>query len=189
MIKIDKMRCVGCGLCVEECPQGALSISGTVASVNEDECVECLSCIEVCPQSAIKDIELREFLVAFGSDDGESLKGDTHVGMSRYFVIYRICEDAREFVERRENVKYQEDETLKHGDPGKARAVSSALEGVDVIVGQRFGPNITRLRNKFLCVVVRKDCIEEAARIISDNFLSLLEEAGKEERAGIVLRG
>jgi len=41
-----------------------------------------------------------------------------------------------------------------HGDPEKAKATSSVLEGVDVLVGKKFGPNLPRLVRKFVCVVV-----------------------------------
>ncbi|MBW2631927.1 MAG: hypothetical protein JRC90_09230 [Deltaproteobacteria bacterium] len=60
-----------------------------------------------------------ELIVAFCTDDGENFNAD-HFGMAKYFHIYKFSAGKEEFVETRENVKYEEDESLKHGDPGKA---------------------------------------------------------------------
>ena len=45
-MRIDQLKCVGCGNCVAVCPMGAISVDHAMhrASVNEDECVECYTC-------------------------------------------------------------------------------------------------------------------------------------------------
>ncbi len=129
-------------------------------------------------------------LTAFGTDDEEHLKADDHVGMSRYFAVYEIGPETSEFVELRENSKYAGEERAGHGDPKKARATASALRGIHVLVGRRFGPNLPRILTKFLCVVVRTDTISEAIRVIQANFEAVLEEYRKgEARRHLVLRG
>ena len=128
-----------------------------------------------------------DFLIAFGTDDGERLNND-HVGMARDFYIYRFSEGREELVEERPNSKFGGDESMKHGDPEKARATSSALMGVDVLVGKKFGPNITRLLKKFVCVVVKTDSLGTAIRTVHDNMDTIVDEKGKgEDRKTIVL--
>ena len=122
----------------------------------------------------------RDLLIAFGTDDGESLNDD-HVGMAKYFYVYRFIGEKEEFVEKRENVKFKGDESIKHGDPEKARATSSVLEGIDVLVGRKFGPNIVRLLKKFVCVVVRKGDINNAIEMICCNKEKIVEQWNKEE--------
>jgi hypothetical protein len=56
----------------------------------------------------------------------------------------------------RENTRFKGDETMKHGDPEKAKATSSVLEGVDVLVGRKFGPNLPGLLGKFICILANK---------------------------------
>ena len=127
-------------------------------------------------------------LIAFGTDDGKNLNDD-HVGNAKQFLVYRFSEGKEEFVEKRENPKFAEDESLKHGDPAKAANVGSVLNGVDVIVGKRFGPNIVRMKKKFVCVIARTDSLEDARKIVGENIAIIEEEKGKgEEGKHLVLK-
>ena len=52
---VNEEMCVGCGLCVEECPVGAIRLQDNdVAAINEDECIRCGHCHEICPQEAVR---------------------------------------------------------------------------------------------------------------------------------------
>ena len=54
---IDAGECVGCGICVDECPQGVLEVTdGAAEPVNEDNCIACGDCVEACPMGAITEI-------------------------------------------------------------------------------------------------------------------------------------
>jgi ferredoxin len=53
MVTINHAECNGCGLCVDECPTGALILQNNHAFIYQERCQECHSCIEVCPQGAI----------------------------------------------------------------------------------------------------------------------------------------
>ncbi|MBQ9020421.1 MAG: 4Fe-4S binding protein [Eggerthellaceae bacterium] len=54
---IDADECVGCGICVDACPQEVLEVAGGVAEVtNEDNCIACSDCLEECPMGAITEI-------------------------------------------------------------------------------------------------------------------------------------
>ena len=130
-----------------------------------------------------------ELLVAFSTHDGQQLVTDDHAGMARYFDVYRFQEDKAEFIERRGNSKYGGDESMRHGDPKKAKESLSALEGVAVWANPRFGPNLPRLLKKLLCVVVRVQTVEEAVELIKDNLDAVVEECAKgEERKHLVLQ-
>jgi predicted Fe-Mo cluster-binding NifX family protein len=128
-----------------------------------------------------------KLLIAFGTDDGENLNND-HVGMAKYFYVYQFSNGKEQLVELRENVSFKGDESI-HGDPEKAKATSSVLEGVDVLVGKKFGPNLPRLLGKFVCVLVRTNAIASAIEAISSNMARIAEEKNKGEgRKHIVLK-
>lgn len=127
-------------------------------------------------------------MVAFGTDDGENLNND-HVGMAKYFYVYRFWGGKEKFVEQRKNIGFKGDESMKHGDPEKAKATSSVLGNVDVVVGKKFGPNLPRLLKKFVCVLVRTDAISNAIEAVHSNIGRIVEEKNKgEDRKHIVLR-
>lgn len=123
---------------------------------------------------------MMELLIVFGTDDGKSLKRD-HVGKSSYFHVYRFSDDKEEFVEQRENVKYKEDESMILGDPRKAKATSTALKGLDGVVGRRFGPNLPRLLKKLVCIVARRETINDAIQLIRANMDKVIQEKEKAE--------
>src|SRR3989338_3777068 len=60
VIKIDEEKCNGCGLCIPNCPEGALQIIDDKARLISDLFCDGLgACIGHCPQGAI-EIEERE---------------------------------------------------------------------------------------------------------------------------------
>ncbi|HOO46223.1 MAG TPA: NifB/NifX family molybdenum-iron cluster-binding protein [Deltaproteobacteria bacterium] len=129
-----------------------------------------------------------ELFIAFATDDGDNFNDD-HFGMARLFHIYTFSRGREEFIETRKNARYQEDETLRHGDPEKAQAVSSVLKDIDVIVGRKMGPNIVRLLKKYVCIVIKTTSINDAIVQIHKNMKKIMEQKGKgEDRKHIVLR-
>ncbi len=48
---LDEKLCRRCGICVEGCPSGALSMED-YPLIDEDKCIDCLCCDELCPENA-----------------------------------------------------------------------------------------------------------------------------------------
>lgn len=190
MINISKNKCVGCGICESVCSRG-FKVTGGVAEIKNKN-ADCLkTATKACPQKAIKDIQ-GDMVFAIGTDDGKNIKQDDHFGMSKYFQIWKFFSGTGDlkFQEKRENARYKEDETRVHGDPGKAKATSSVLNGVDVLTGKMMGPNIVRLKNKFVPAIIREPDIKKATQLIQENINEIFEEKEKsgEERKGIILK-
>ena len=52
VIFFDAEKCVGCGQCVEACPEGAIHIIEGKSKTNRDQCKGHGRCVEVCPYEA-----------------------------------------------------------------------------------------------------------------------------------------
>lgn len=53
MLQIRKDRCLGCGLCVSNCPQQAITLLSGQAEIDNNRCNHCGLCLGVCPRGAI----------------------------------------------------------------------------------------------------------------------------------------
>lgn len=51
-VSINTDECLACAVCVDECPNGALSIEEACV-VDADACIDCGACVDVCPVNAI----------------------------------------------------------------------------------------------------------------------------------------
>ena len=53
-IIIDKGKCIGCALCVNDCPNACLFLEKGKARFGNSGCIECGHCYAVCPQGAVR---------------------------------------------------------------------------------------------------------------------------------------
>jgi NAD-dependent dihydropyrimidine dehydrogenase PreA subunit len=51
MVKAED--CVGCGVCEDACPSGAIKVED-IAVIDAGTCTDCGSCADECPNSAIE---------------------------------------------------------------------------------------------------------------------------------------
>ena len=51
---VNEEKCVGCSLCVRDCPGGYLYLENGKAHTHDAGCIECGHCYAICPQGAVK---------------------------------------------------------------------------------------------------------------------------------------
>lgn len=50
-----QVGCIGCKICVKNCPEDAFYFDNNLAEINYEKCVECMVCVEKCPTKAINN--------------------------------------------------------------------------------------------------------------------------------------
>ena len=101
-----------------------------------------------------------------------------HFGSSKYFLIYDFSLETKDlrFLKRIENSTQEEE---KHGDIKKAKSVSELLKNVFVLVAFRYGPNIIRIKKKFVPIISREKNIEKIlnkVKLYSNKIKSEIEK-------------
>lgn len=57
-VKVDEKKCIGCAICMDECPMGAIHMSPDNLPIFEvDNCIGCAMCVNQCLIGAICEIE------------------------------------------------------------------------------------------------------------------------------------
>jgi ferredoxin len=93
---VDQDLCVGCGICVDECPVDAITQDESRRAFIEDSrCIRCGKCHDVCPQEAVRHdseripqevevniIKTKELLKHF---ETPQTQGEFYGRMIRYF--------------------------------------------------------------------------------------------------------
>ena len=75
MIFIDEDRCAACGLCLEACPQGAIALGESGATIDRALCAGCAACLTACPQGAIYEVQAAPVAMAAVSTDVQPTQG------------------------------------------------------------------------------------------------------------------
>ncbi len=106
--------------------------------------------------------------IACGTDDGVTFT-EEHFGSAKFYLLYTLNLETGElnYVDKIYNTSPQEQ---THGDPKKAKSVSELMQNVHVLVGSAMGPNIVRMRKKFIPVISRERDIESAMEKLKDKL-------------------
>ncbi len=110
LIKVDKEKCINCGICVNECPANTIQIvDGYPKFVNL--CTMCMRCVMLCPKDAIKFGIFNRWKVSGKYDfiklaNDESIPGDyinpETKGYFKYFRKYyaKIEKEIEEYLNK-----------------------------------------------------------------------------------------
>lgn len=87
---VNEELCVGCGVCIEECPVEAISLVEEIARINDEECIRCGRCHDACPNEAVRH-------------DGEKMPEEIEANLEwtrRLMSHFATSEEKRGLVER-----------------------------------------------------------------------------------------
>ncbi len=122
----------------------------------------------------------KKIKVAFATNDGNTYN-DTHFGDSDYYDLYELSETEAVFLERITNTVDEEEEV--HADPKKAKGIMNLLvkNGVHTVISKVFGPNIKRIKKKFVCILMNNVCLDDSISFLCKNLESVHNEWAKGE--------
>lgn len=129
---------------------------------------------------------MEKFNVAFATDDG-SIFINRHFGDADNYYIYKIDNAKEKLLTIIKNTTGEED---VHADPRKAKSINELLSqnDVSVVVSKVFGPNIVRIKKKFVCVKINEDDIQIGINKVWKNINMIADEWDKgSERSFLVL--
>ena len=112
--------------------------------------------------------------------DNETEFTNEHFRSSKYFLIYEFDLETKDlrFLKKIENSTQEEE---KHGDAKKAKSVSELLKNVFVLAAFRYGPNIIRIKKRFVPIISREKNIDKALNKIKLLINKIKSEVEKEK--------
>ena len=125
--------------------------------------------------------------IAVATDDGETFVG-RHFGDAEFYDVYDLTPGGSEFILRVENRTEEEE---GHADPRKAGGIARLLkqQGVQAAMTRIFGPNIKRIKSKFVCILTGHEEVAEGLKTAREQFDAIAAEWDKgEERNFLDLR-
>ena len=54
--KVCSIGCIGCGICVRNCPEKCITMEDNLARIDNSRCTRCGVCVEKCPVKCIIDL-------------------------------------------------------------------------------------------------------------------------------------
>ncbi len=117
--------------------------------------------------------------IAVGVRDDESLFPDDHFGESKKFLLYQY-NLASNKLNLLKTVLNTTPEERMHGDPEKARGITSIIGGeVDCILGHAVGKNVLRMRKKYVILISPLFDVKTALSLLPLYIDRVLEEKAK----------
>ncbi|MDY0234774.1 MAG: NifB/NifX family molybdenum-iron cluster-binding protein [Gudongella sp.] len=112
-------------------------------------------------------------IIACASDDGKSFVS-RHFGDAQQYKIYEWSNNKFNYLKTITNTSEEEN---GHADPKKAKYIMEMLLKADVDVGlaKNFGPNIKRVKEKLVPVLVSTNEIEKGLAEVEKHFKEVLE--------------
>lgn len=135
MVKFNEEKCIGCGLCSQECPFGIISIRNGKANNHNIQCMQCGHCIAVCPADAV---EIDNY------DKEGIVECDKNISLTAEDYLYMI--KSRRSIRKYKNIQVEKEKLENIIEAGRYTATAKNTQSNQFIVIQN---DIEELKNVF----------------------------------------
>ena len=124
MININAEKCIGCGLCIKDCPTGTIGMEDGKARFNNTVCIKCGHCIAVCPKFAVSDTECDMNEVLEYNEDTFKISSENLLNFIKFRRTIRFFKD----------IEVDDEKILKVIEAGRYSPTGSNAQDVKYIV-------------------------------------------------------
>lgn len=89
LIEVDKEKCIGCNMCVKDCPMKNIEVENKKAEIKSQHCMKCGHCTAVCPKGAIS--------ISGYSEDPVEIKEQPKVNSEKLYEAIKFRRSIRHF--------------------------------------------------------------------------------------------
>lgn len=201
VIKIDKEKCIGCGICIKDCPNHVLELENGKAIMSREKCLECGHCVAICPKEAfsmdgydmnevksydkstfgvdsdvlLNTIQFRRSIRKYKKDQVENEKIEKIIEAGRFTPTGSNKQNIR-YVVVQESIPMFEDESIK-----TFKKIKSVLQIADKIIKLPYDLSKFELKRGFffhgaptLIFIISKDEVDASLATMS---MELMAEA------------
>jgi len=129
--KIDYSLCSDCGICLDYCRFGAISLNGDKIEISETSCDGCRLCSRICPENAISMIQNRDSRLYSGTfRNGKMVYGRLAPGEENSGKLVNLVRTSAKELAESNGIKT----IIIDGPPGIGCPVISTITGVDHVI-------------------------------------------------------
>lgn len=92
IINIDEDKCIGCQLCIQDCPARNIELKSNRANVIDDKCIMCGHCLAICPKDAVSISDYDDSII--------SKKQDIRLDANDVLNVIRFRRTIRQFQDK-----------------------------------------------------------------------------------------
>jgi MinD superfamily P-loop ATPase len=128
---IDYSLCTNCGICVDYCRFGAISLKNEKVSISEILCDGCRLCSRICPENAINMVPNDKSMMYSGSfRNGKMVYGRLSPGEENSGKLVNMVREKAKEIAKENNLET----IILDGPPGIGCPVISTITGVNKVV-------------------------------------------------------
>lgn len=124
MFNVDNHKCIGCGLCIEDCFVKDISIIDNKAFIKNKDCIKCGHCIAICPTNAISTDDYNMNEVINYNEDTFNINSENLLNFIKFRRTIRKFKDK----------EVEPEKLLKIIEAGRYTPTASNLQNVSYIV-------------------------------------------------------